>query len=172
MVRNEILTSAVEVLKRSGTDGFTIAAVASEAGCAKGLINYHYQTKSRLLTAVADRVVNNRIADRIAALSDDGTEGLDRLWRVINDSVTDGRTLAWLSLLGHPEAAIREAASWPEGYASQLAAAVASSLGTILDPAQLQHVISSLDGFEIALWGGTRAELVEEAYQTMWLATL
>lgn len=172
MVRNDILVAAVGVLKEVGTDGLTIASVAERAGCAKGLVNYHYQTKSKLLTAVADQVVNDRTADRIDALSDHGTEGLDRLWRVITESVADGRTMAWLSLLGHPEATIREAASWPQGYAPQLAAAVASSLGTILDPAQLQHVLSSLDGFEISLWGGTRAELVEEAYQTMWLAAL
>ncbi len=174
MERETIVSAALEVLMEGGLPAVTTARVAKRAGCAKGLVNYHHGTKSKLLGEVAGRLVNLRARQRLAAFDNTGAEAIDRLWVTLNEAVTSGSTIAWLALMGSPESEISGAASWPPDFHEKLAASMAVSLGALLDEAQVRQVSCGLDGFEIALWQarGRDVEVTEEGYQKMWLSVL
>ncbi|MBI4421648.1 MAG: TetR family transcriptional regulator, partial [Gemmatimonadetes bacterium] len=47
-------------LRTTGSGSVTLAGIAREAACAKGLVSYHYQTKAVLLTAAAEELLRER----------------------------------------------------------------------------------------------------------------
>ena len=55
LTRNDILDSAVTILLDSGIKNFTVDAVASGAGIAKGTVYLYFKSKNKLLDAVLDR---------------------------------------------------------------------------------------------------------------------
>ncbi len=58
--RDEIVTAALEVLAADGPGGLTFAAVCRTAKLSSArLISYHFQDRSGLLAAVADRVLTD-----------------------------------------------------------------------------------------------------------------
>src|SRR5438093_7993871 len=79
--RSTILAAAVQTLQRVGVEGFTLEAVARRAGVVKGLILYHYASRSRLLRTAASQVAEARAAAIERALaSASGAAGLDACW--------------------------------------------------------------------------------------------
>ena len=97
--RAAILTAAVQTLQRGGVEGFTLDAIARRAGVVKGLILYHYASRSRLLRAAASQIAGARDAalDRARA-SAPGTAGLDACWEELRRQAEDGTARAWFSL--------------------------------------------------------------------------
>ncbi|WP_442928419.1 TetR/AcrR family transcriptional regulator [Microbacterium sp. USHLN272] len=53
--RAKILLSAITLFSETGYSSTTIAAIAADAGVAKGLVNYYFGSKDGLLLAVVDR---------------------------------------------------------------------------------------------------------------------
>ncbi|MEM8704475.1 MAG: TetR/AcrR family transcriptional regulator, partial [Pseudomonadota bacterium] len=52
--KSDILTSAIEVIRRSGAQNFTIDAVAEESGFSKGGVLYNFPTKDALITGMVE----------------------------------------------------------------------------------------------------------------------
>ena len=97
--RATILTAAVQTLQRGGVEGFTLEAVARRAGVVKGLILYHYASRSRLLRAAASQIASTREAALERALgSATGAHELDACWEELRRQAEDGTGRAWLSL--------------------------------------------------------------------------
>ena len=97
--RSGILAAAVETLRRGGIEGFTLDAVAQRAGVVKGLVLYHYASRSRLLRAAAARVAETRTAAITRVLgSGSGLAALDACWDELRRQAEDGTARAWLSL--------------------------------------------------------------------------
>lgn len=69
--RSEILTAFARVLASHGYAGATIAAIASEAGVAPGLVHHHFDSKDELLDALMDQLVTGFRA-RMRAYEGDG----------------------------------------------------------------------------------------------------
>ena len=65
--REVILQAAAELLRDRGAGKVTVASVAEAAGCAKGLVHYHFKTKQNLWDAVAEHVAASRWATWEAA---------------------------------------------------------------------------------------------------------
>ena len=56
--RTRILDAAGRILVRDGSDGFTIAAVAKEAGVSKGGLFYHFESKDQLIAGLIQHYVS------------------------------------------------------------------------------------------------------------------
>ena len=69
MLKKQISDALLEVLVRDGLEHWTVSAVADQAGCAKGLVHYHHNTKEQLLGTVADQLAKTRAEDRLGALA-------------------------------------------------------------------------------------------------------
>jgi AcrR family transcriptional regulator len=168
-IRDRILTATVDLLSEQGIHGWTIEALAERTPCAKGLVNYHFGSKGRLLELAAERVRSHRVAGRVRALEQDGTVALNALWVVLTEEVRAGRFALWLALLGHrPTAA---AASLASDSLRDLTTAAATVLAIPASNPLLGAFPAMLDGFQLLLLQDRPEEEVRELYDR-WLLTL
>ncbi|MBG6200811.1 MAG: TetR/AcrR family transcriptional regulator [Roseibium album] len=65
--KSEILTAAIEVIRRSGAPSLTIDAVAEESGFSKGGVLYNFPTKDALITGMVEFLVGQFEADVLEA---------------------------------------------------------------------------------------------------------
>lgn len=172
-MKKRLLETAVSTLVRSGIAGWTVEAVARNAGCAKGLVHYHYQSKSELLAAVAESLGRARHRSRVAALRGAaGAQALDALWAILSREVASGEFTAWLGLLGLPDARVRQSVRPTPGDSDEIGLAAAAALG-LPDSAEAGRIVEAgLLGFQIALLRGEPAEGVRESYHRFWLGVL
>jgi AcrR family transcriptional regulator len=172
LVKDTILSAAIEVIALHGLNNWTVEEVANRAHCAKGLVNYHYRSKLELLTLAAETLRDDRCARRLAAVQVRGSQALDRLWETLIQEVERGWFAAWLSLLAADDPLRKAAAQQPEQDAG-LAAALGRSLG--LGDELVPHgalIQAALDGFELRLLAGAPAKETEEGYQRFWLTVV
>jgi AcrR family transcriptional regulator len=169
-MRDQILHAAVTVLVQRGLNGWTVDEVAKEAGCAKGLVNYHHRSKHDLLIRVAERLRDERWTRRIEACRT--KQPLDRLWQTLMEEVRSGRFAAWVSLIGSaPD--IRAASHAGADRQGDLATTLGQSLelGPVLRGKE-GLIAAALDGLQIALLQGEPPTRLEEAYHRFWLTLL
>ncbi len=75
--RAEIVEGAFRLLARDGIEGFSMRAVAQEAGCTIGLINHWFASKDELIDAALAQAIDDALARNEAALAD-GNRSIDR----------------------------------------------------------------------------------------------
>jgi AcrR family transcriptional regulator len=170
-MKTEILAAAKAVLLRKGLVGWTIEDVARDARCAKGLVNYHYKTKARLLAQVGESLRRDRLQRRMAALEYEGAHALDMLWNTLTAEVRSGEVAGWLALSALPDNAIQESLRSSPRDVEQLEAAAGRALGA-RDRNIGQVMEAVLTGFQIALLHGHDDQVVREAYHQFWLGVL
>jgi AcrR family transcriptional regulator len=167
-----ITDAALDLLKREGLNGWTVEAVAQDAGCAKGLVNYHFGTKDTLLARVRERLEFDRRESRLAALdAAAGTAALDRLWQVLDAEVTTGAFGAWADLVRHFGPATSGT------YRSddlRLVAAVARALGLAESELMVFAPLigPALDAFQLRLLQGEPPARAREGYDRLWVGVL
>jgi AcrR family transcriptional regulator len=173
MKQQRIIDAARATLLREGLPGWTMERVAREAECAKGLVHYHFRTKTELLALVAASLRRERAARRTEAFRARGAAALDALWQVLEREVSTGEAAAWLSLAAQPDAAVREALLATGEELDRLGAAAGASLGTteLSEPA-LRMLMAAIDGLELPLVLGESPDPVREAYDRLWLTAL
>jgi AcrR family transcriptional regulator len=167
-----IVDAASGLLRQEGLTGWTVDAVARSAGCAKGLVNYHFGTKDTLLARVRERLEFERRESRLAALDTAaGTAALDRLWQVLDDEVTTGSFGAWADLIRHFGPATSGS------YRSddlRLVAAAARALD--LAESELMPfaplIGPALDAFQLRLLQGEPPARAREGYDRLWVGVL
>ena len=71
-----ILDAVLAVLARDGVSGVSMRAVAREAGVAVGLANYHFDSKTALITAALERI-GQQDGELVASIP--GADPADRL---------------------------------------------------------------------------------------------
>ena len=178
--RELILHAALRVVRRLGSSGVTVASVAAEAGCAKGLVHYHFKTKQKLWESVATSLAEERVNRWTAAFESGGPAvAIQHTWDMLVDESADGTMLAWTSLLG-PGTDI------PELLASNLTMSFGSGLGTALDSMFSRHGVrvrvsaselgwllaSVISGVGFLLLAGADRSALEDAYSAAWLGVL
>lgn len=168
-MRENILAAARVVLIRGDLTGWTMAEVAREAGCAKGLVHYHFKTKATLLRDVAATMKESRTEARIGALSGEGTAALDSLWAVLKRETASGEFRTWLGLLALDQKELREILQQHAGPGLGKAAAEALALPVVPPDGFLEAI---LDGFQIALLGSADPAGLRDAYDRFWLGLL
>lgn len=55
--RDRLIEAAARLFARNGYTASSVAAIGEEAGLSRGLVNFHFETKERLLHAVLERLV-------------------------------------------------------------------------------------------------------------------
>ncbi|HEX9894789.1 MAG TPA: TetR/AcrR family transcriptional regulator [Gemmatimonadales bacterium] len=165
----QILEATIDTIVTNGLTDWTVEMAASKAGCAKGLVLYHFGTKGALLNAVADRVRSDRGERRVAALAAAGARALDNLWAALEDEVNRGTAALWLGLVSNR--ATRAPGSTTAADRVRLAEAAATALGLPMADA-LEELADALNGFELALIQGRDTALVRESYDRYWLSLL
>ena len=173
MRQQRIIEAARTALLSEGLGGWTVERVAREAGCAKGLVHYHFGSKLQLLAEVAGTLRRDRVGRRSAALAGAGAEALDGLWRVLEGEVASGECAAWFALAAVPDRPVRAALSLSEAEVARLSTEVAAALDTAELPAEsLRALLSTLDGLQLPLLLGEPLEPVRETYDRLWLGVL
>jgi AcrR family transcriptional regulator len=178
--REQLLETATRMLMARGSAGVTVASVAEEAGCAKGLVHYHFKTKARLWEAVARHLTVVRCAAWSAALSaSDPSEVVSRTWELLTKESVDGSARAWFSLTGPqsplPDQEVRK-------MISSFGDIVRASVGSLFDelgvrlrvpiPEVAEILTGLITGVGFQLLRAESPEECENAYAAAWLGIL
>ncbi|MCH7474556.1 MAG: TetR/AcrR family transcriptional regulator [Gemmatimonadetes bacterium] len=178
--RKAILDAADLVLKRDGAFNMTMNAVARAAGCAKGLLHYHFHTKQRLLVEAVGRISTEREVQWTQAFDTaDPHEAIDRTWNVIAQEVESGTLRAWSSLLTLSDSAVDHAVSKASArFRDQITTATRDLLAranceSTLPVDRLGWLLTAVvDGMSFQLAAGADAEVLADAYAAAWLGVL
>ncbi|MCH7716033.1 MAG: TetR/AcrR family transcriptional regulator [Gemmatimonadetes bacterium] len=178
--RKAILDAADLVLKRDGAFNMTMDAVARAAGCAKGLLHYHFHTKQRLLVEAVGRISTEREVQWTQAFDTaDPHEAIDRTWNVIAQEVESGTLRAWSSLLTLSDSAVDQAVSKASArFRDQITTATRDLLAranceSTLPVDRLGWLLTAVvDGMSFQLAAGADAEVLADAYAAAWLGVL
>jgi len=167
-----IIAAAVALTREHGLQGWNLEMVARSAGCAKGLVNYHFGSRDTLVASVRDRLEFGRREGRLQALAGaTGAAALDRLWDALAAEVDGGGFGGWLDLVRHFGPATDGAASADD---DRLAAAAARALGVaeqdLADQAPLLG--PALDGLQLRLLQGEHPSRVREGFERLWWEVL
>ena len=173
MKQQRIIDAARAALLTEGLANWTVERVAREAGCAKGLVHYHFRTKLELLVEVAASLRQERVARRSTALAESGAAALDGLWRVLMGEVTSGECAAWFALATVQDRPVRAALALSEAELTRLSGQVTAALATAELPADtLRALFTTLDGLQLPLLLGEPPEPVRETFDRLWLGVL
>lgn len=166
--RARIVEASRGLLFEVGLDGWTVDGVARRAGCAKGLVHYHFGTKGALLSATAEQLASGRWRRIGAGLQLRGPAAIDALWDSVLAAVRSGETRARFGLLS--QTATAPAFAPPEALLHELAVRfrVAFDQDDIAgeDAALL---LAALNGLEMLLLAGMDEGLVRQAYHRLLL---
>lgn len=165
--------AAIDILVSAGLTDWTVERVAKRAGCAKGLVHYHYNSKSELLARVAERMAQRRHERRLEALALGGPPSIDRLWIDLADEVKTGEAAAWLALLSLPDPRVRESTLARRNEVEALGRAAIEAFGIEGVAPEVGHLLEIVtNGTQIALVRGDDQVLAQEAYHRFWLGLL
>jgi AcrR family transcriptional regulator len=178
--RRRILAAALQVVTRDPGATATIDQIASVAGCAKGLVHYHFKTKDGLLAEVATGLWTERASDWRRALSHrDPGAALGAAWTLLQSEASDGRLRAGAGLgLAKSEMAGQ---SVRRGRA-ELVRALTDGLvelfahmarATTVPPSEIGALLAALiEGLGLQLASGEPAQQLEPAWSAFWAAAL
>ena len=171
--RARIVQSATALLTSMGLHRWSVEQVATGAGCAKGLVHYHFGTRTALLAAVISAMARGRMARRVAALAPRGTLALDGLWTVLREDVREGVSRAWLEAGLDGNQDLRGAMAPDQGELDAFAMACSAAMELPpLAPRRALMVLLLLDALEAALVRGAPETEVREAYERVWLGMM
>src|SRR2546421_4469598 len=178
-VQTRILRAIDRQLRTLGAAALTIENVAAETGCAKGLVTYHFKTKSALLAAAAEKLFQERDTRWRSALSASTLDdAISQSWRLISGDVSSGFWKAQASLAACDKLTVQTVNNAEESFAKLMATLVESLLREMglkpsVKPDELGHLVSAgIQGFGMQLLNGLSAEHVEGAYAALWVALL
>jgi len=126
--RQQLIDATMRVLARKGFSQTTLANVAAEAGVSHGLVNFHFESKEKLLTATLLFMADEYRQNWSSALQDAGDAPAGKLAALLqadfNDVIcTPERLACWCSFWGEVQSRPiyqQECASNDENYIRQL----------------------------------------------------
>jgi TetR/AcrR family transcriptional repressor of bet genes len=178
--KQSIVAAADALIRRKGAANITVDQVAKEAGCAKGLVHYHFKTKRGVIEAVARHLATGRTQEWVAAFRAPTPKGaIDQSWALLTKESEDGTIRAWTSVFGPggviPEQMVKKAV---EDFAVALGAA-ADELLRDLDlapsilPSENGWLLGAVvHGMGLELLSGADPGELEGGYAAAWLGIL
>ncbi len=178
--RELILESAERFIRKHGAGTMTVDAIAREAGCAKGLIHYHFKTKGGVIKGAAERLAETRKRRWTEAFdAPSPTEAIDRTWKVLTTESTDGTLRAWFSLVGSKIALTEPTVKIIDGVFSagvrdaSLRMLAKNGLVSAVSTGEIGWYLGSvIHGMGVHLLCGTPPEELEGAYAAAWAGLL
>ena len=178
--RQQLIDATMRVLSRKGYAQTTLSDVALEAGVSHGLVNFHFESKEKLLTAtllfLSDEYRNNWVA----ALETAGDAPAHKLAALLsadfNDAICKPERLAcWCSFWGEVQSRPlyqQECSANDDRYIAQLesiCAAIVVEGGYTLDPVRVARVLRhSSEGLWNDMLSMTAPYTRDEALKTLY----
>lgn len=178
--RDMILNAALDVLRDRGSSSVTVASVAERAGCAKGLVHYHFKTKQNLWRAAIEHLTRYRIASWSEAFAAPSpSEAVQRTWSLLVGESGDGTTAAWFSMLDpSSELSPDLIAEAIDTFGAAIAAASSEMFHRLEVQTRIPHaeigwmLASVIAGTGFLLTRGADEAKLENAYAAAWLGVL
>lgn len=106
--RVQLIEATIEVLATRGYARTTLTEVANQAGLSHGLVNFHFQTKEKLLTETLLFLAEEYRQNWLAALNASGNSPAERLDALLRadfnpDICTPAKLSAWCSFWGEAQ---------------------------------------------------------------------
>lgn len=178
--RETIVRAALSTVGRRGAGDVTVADVAAEVGCAKGLVHYHFKSKKRLWEAVAIQLATDRLSRWTEAMRDAAPrDAIDATWNLLVGELASGALLAWTTLFGPggqvPEQLVSET---HRGFSRALGRAARQMLERSgervrIPESELGLLLGAVvNGMGFQLLGGADRSELEGSYAATWLGIL
>ena len=108
MRRQQLIDATIVVLARKGYSALTVADVAKTAGLSVGIINFHFETKEKLLAACLTHLAEEYYRNWQSALAMPEATVAEKLQMVIlgdfNDKIfTPDKLAAWIAFWGETQ---------------------------------------------------------------------
>lgn len=103
--RQQLIDATIDSLAKRGYAETTLADVADGAGLSRGIVNFHFESKEKLLVATLQFMADEYAAHWRGALEKAGTEPADQLWALcaadFDRAICNRRKLAaWCAFWG------------------------------------------------------------------------
>ncbi len=175
-----ILLAAVDQLLAGPVTRVTLDSVASAAGCAKGLVHYHFKTKDKLLSAAAERIWAERAAAWKVALHGPDPRGvIGAAWSLIANEAGRGVTAASTALgMESSDVVVRTVSSARLRMLSQLVEDVDAlfrrmELTSSVPTGEIALLLMAvIDGLGLQVASGASADALEPAWHALWAGVL
>ncbi len=178
--RRAILAAAEALIKERGARSTTVDAVAKAAGCAKGLVHYHFKTKRGLLESVAEHLAVSREGNWTRAFrAPSPKSAIERTWILLTRESADGTIRAWTSLFGPggnlPDRTVSEAL---QSFSAALGTAAYRmledlNLSPTIPPAEVGWLLGAvINGMGLQVLSQADHKDLEGAYAAAWLGIL
>ena len=178
--RESILNAVESVLRKRGAHYTTMDTVANAAGCVKGLLHYHFDTKQKLLVEAVTRIARAReTAWREAFDTPDPQEAVDRTWALIRKEADSGTLRAWSSLVALADPKVDQAVSTAAGRLRDL---MAEGTARLLETTGVEASVPTREmgwllaavvhGMTFQAAAGADLDVLENAYAAAWLGLL
>ncbi len=82
--RQELIAATIDQLAKRGFDGTTLADVATAAGMSRGIVNFHFESKEKLLVETLRTLSDEYRGHWKAALKAAGADPAARLWALVS----------------------------------------------------------------------------------------
>ena len=82
--RQELIEATIDQLARRGFEGTTLADVATAAGMSRGIVNFHFDTKEKLLVETLRTLADEYRGHWRAAVKAAGPAAAARLWALVS----------------------------------------------------------------------------------------
>lgn len=161
--RQQLIEATIDSLAKRGYSETTMADVADGAGLSRGIVNFHFESKEKLLVATLKHMSDEYSAHWRGALDKAGDDAAARMWAVVaadfDRAICSKRKLAaWCAFWGEAKSRPTYQAlcgSTDTAYQNtmiELAAALVREGGYDLDPARTALALSStLEGLWLRL---------------------
>lgn len=175
--RLELIDATIDCLARHGYEGTTIGVVAETVGMSRGIVNFHFESKEKLLIATLQYMYDEYSAHWRAALQKAGDDPARQLqllvWADFDRSICNKRKLAaWLAFWGEAKSrpTYQALSSSRDNYYQQvfidLCATLKESGGYGYEPQVIALALSAmLEGLWLRLMMGTEDTTRETALQ-------
>ncbi len=106
--RQQLIEAAIEVLARKGYSALTVIDVAKAAGLSAGIINFHFESKDKLLAASLRFLAEEYRGTWINAVAMAGPDPAERLRALLladfdDDVFTPRKLAAWVAFWGEKQ---------------------------------------------------------------------
>jgi len=177
--KNRIVEAAVRVIRTRGPLRASTEEIAREAGCAKGLIHYHFRGKDQLWEAVILHLAENRTERwRRAFRAANPEEMIQSTWRALLRDHETGTFRLIGVLAGASEQADQTVRRVLVEFAEFLGAEVASFLNrlelrAVIPEQQIGWMLATAaTGAAMHLGTGAAARDLENGYAATWIGIL
>jgi AcrR family transcriptional regulator len=177
---SSILEATVDLLRERRTGDVTTEEIARRAGCAKGLVHYHFKSKPQLLVGAAERLWIARSTAWTGALGvGDPQTAIGAGWQLITKEATDGTAAACAAIgLGNDELVVRSVNTSRRAFASALTGATSTLLGRMglapsVPTSELGTLLAAtIEGITLQLGSGAESDELEQAWAAFWVGLL